>query len=79
MKRGDSDSPALHGRVNSDVSLDRIRGEYLEMPGLTLTEPQAQRLWGLDREACKSLLQALLQTGFLRRTVRGGYVRADVA
>ena len=29
--------------------LGRIRGEYLEMPGLKLTLAQAQRLWGLDQ------------------------------
>ena len=59
--------------------LDRVRGEYLEMPGLSLTERQAQRLWGLDHDTCKALLEALLETGFLRRTHQGGYVRADVA
>ena len=26
-----------------------VRAEYLEVPGLTLTRDQAQRLWGLDR------------------------------
>jgi hypothetical protein len=62
-----------------DDSLDRIRGEYLEMPGMSLTERQAQRLWGLDHDTCKALLEALLETGFLRRTHQGGYVRADVA
>jgi hypothetical protein len=30
--------------------LRRIRAEYLEMPGLRLTAPQAQRLFGLDSE-----------------------------
>jgi hypothetical protein len=50
MKRGDSDSPTFRGRATSDGSTDRVRGEYLEMPGLSLTEPQAQRLWG-DHEA----------------------------
>jgi hypothetical protein len=59
--------------------LERVRGEYLEMPGLSLTRTQAQRLWGLDPEACEALLDALLQAGFLRRTNQGGYVRADVA
>ena len=28
----------------------RVRGEFLEMPGLRLTRAQAQRLWGLDEE-----------------------------
>jgi hypothetical protein len=34
----------------------RIRGEYIEMPGLRLTVTQAQRLWGLDRTACETVL-----------------------
>lgn len=59
--------------------LTRVRGEYLEMPGLSLTQPQAQRLWGLERDACEALLEALRESGFLRRTNQGGYVRADVS
>jgi hypothetical protein len=31
-------------------ALRRVKGEYLEMPGLRLTPAQAQRLWGLDRD-----------------------------
>jgi hypothetical protein len=57
--------------------LDRIRGEYLEMPGLPLTERQAQRLWNLDSAAIRTLLQALLETRFIRRTREGRYVRND--
>lgn len=57
----------------------RVRGEYLEMPGLSLTQAQAQRLWGLNREACETLLDGLTEAGFLRRNARGRYVRADVA
>ena len=30
--------------------VQRIDGEYHEMPGLKLTEAQAQRLWGLDAD-----------------------------
>lgn len=58
--------------------LTRVRGEYLDMPGLSLTERQAQRLWGLEPTACEALLASLLQAGFLRRTHEGGYVRADI-
>ena len=32
--------------------LQRIQGEFVEMPGLRLTAAQAQRLWGLDRDVC---------------------------
>ena len=61
-----------------DGIVQRVRGEYLEMPGLSLTERQAQRLWHLDAEACQSLFKALVESGFLRQTPRGGYVRANV-
>ena len=59
--------------------LERVRGEYLEMPGLSLTEEQAQRLWGFDPTLCRALLDALAQTGFLHRTGSGAYVRGDNA
>ena len=57
--------------------VERVRAEYLEMPGLSLTEKQAQRLWHLEAEACRRLLSVLVESGFLRRTSHGGYVRAD--
>ena len=59
--------------------VERARGEYLEMPGLSLTEGQAQRLWHLEAEACHALFKALVESGFLRQTNRGGYIRADLA
>ena len=49
----------------------RIRGEYLEMPGLRVTACQAQRLFGLDATTCDEVLAGLLQSGFLSRTVDG--------
>jgi hypothetical protein len=55
----------------------RIRGEYLEMPGLSLTVPQAQRLWGLEPAFCHDLLNALVESGFLVRTDRGAFVHHD--
>ena len=54
----------------------RIECEYREMPGLVLTEAQAERLWGLDAAMCRAVLTALLERGFLRRTAAGTYVRA---
>jgi hypothetical protein len=62
-----------------DSIVQRVRSEYLEMPGLSLTERQAQRLWHLEPETCHSLFKALVESGFLRRTPRGGYVRANVS
>ena len=57
--------------------LQIIQGEYLEMPGLQLTKPQVQRLWGLDAATCDALLDALEGSRFLKRTDRDAYVLAD--
>jgi hypothetical protein len=62
-----------------DEVLQRIQGEFVEMPGLRLTGAQAQRLWGLDRDVCDALLGALVDARFLARTRDGSYVRLDGA
>jgi len=48
---------------SSDI--ERIRTEYVEMPGLVLTVPQAARLWGLSSRRSERLLSALVDSGFL--------------
>lgn len=58
--------------------LQMIRAEYLEIPGLSLTKRQAQRLWGLDAPTCDALLDEMVQTRFLRRTDSALYVRAGI-
>jgi len=55
----------------------RIQCEFNEMPGLTLTEAQARRLWNLDGHTCRLVLCSLLDRRFLRRTASGMYVRAS--
>jgi hypothetical protein len=55
--------------------LERIRGEYLEMPGLRLTPVQARRLWGLDLTECQDLLDDLVSSRFLKRSPDGAYQR----
>ena len=56
--------------------LQRIRAEYLEMPGLNLTAPQAQRMWGLDCATCETVLATLIEAKFLSRTRKGLFVMA---
>ena len=58
-----------------DEVLQRIQGEYVEMPGLRLTPAQAQRLWGLDRDVCDALLAALVDASFLSQTREGVFIR----
>ncbi|MBI1872352.1 MAG: hypothetical protein HYZ58_10620 [Acidobacteria bacterium] len=62
-----------------DQLLQRIQGEFREMPGLRLTPAQAQRLWGLDRARCDALLGALVDARFLARTHDGAFVRFDAS
>jgi hypothetical protein len=64
---------------DTDDVLRRVQGEFLEMPGLRLTEPQARRLWNLDQQSCESLLGALVEEKFLFRTRDGAFMRADHA
>lgn len=59
--------------ASDDQLLRRIRGEYLEMPGLCLTCEQAQRLWALDAPTCVRLLKSLVDAKFLQRTANGRY------
>jgi hypothetical protein len=61
----------------SDDVLRRVKGEFLEMPGLRLTEAQARRLWGLDQDACTALLGALVDANFLFRTRDGAFMRVE--
>ena len=63
--------------MDTEEALRRARREYLEMPGLRLTEPQARRLWGLDELSCALLLQTLVDAHFLFRTRDGAFMRAD--
>jgi hypothetical protein len=58
--------------------LRRVRAEYLEMPGLRLTAPQAQRLFGLDAETWEGILAALLDARFLSRTHTGMFAMAAI-
>jgi hypothetical protein len=51
-----------------------IKGEFTEMPGLCLTKPQMQKLWGLDQPLCDVLIEALLASDFLRVTAQGAYM-----
>ena len=56
---------------------DRVRGEFREMPGLTLTVAQARRLWSLDSTTCSAVLTELVEAGFLCRKADGAYGRAS--
>jgi hypothetical protein len=66
------------GRVGQvDHLLARVRAEFLEMPCLTLTLPQAMRLWHLDLAACRAVLGSLVRARFLVETRQGAFRRLE--
>ncbi len=46
------------------------------MPGLRLTPAQATRLWGLEDDACREVIDVLVAADYLRWTDRGAVTRA---
>jgi hypothetical protein len=56
-------------------TIDRLRAEFLEMPGLRLTAPQVQRLCGVERTMCTAALNALVDAKFLHMSADGTYAR----
>lgn len=63
--------------TNVHSLVERVRGEFNEMPGLQLTMEQASRLWGLDVPACRHVIEVLVDSSFLRWTPAGTVVRVE--
>jgi hypothetical protein len=61
-------------RTIEDV-LNRLRAEFLEMPGLRLTPEQVQRLCGIERTLCQLILDSLVNAKFLCVKPDGHYAR----
>ncbi len=66
-------TPAEPRHINEPL-VRRVRAEFMEMPGLSLTLEQAQRLWSLEQPTCEALLKSLTDSRFLHRTRRGLFV-----
>jgi len=58
-----------------EQALERIRAEFLEMPGMKLTIEQVQRLCGIDGSMCRVVLDSLVEAKFLYIKSDGTYVR----
>jgi hypothetical protein len=59
-----------------EEAVQRARAEYLEMPGLQLTVPQAARLWHLDLASSEGVLFRLVQSRFLVKNRHDAYARS---
>jgi muconolactone delta-isomerase len=56
-------------------AIERVKADYIEMPGLSLTTGQMRRLWQFDAEICDAVVDVLVATEFLRRRRDSSYVR----
>jgi hypothetical protein len=68
-------TPTPSGVATIDTLVERIRAEYIEQPGLRLTEAQASRLWRLDVSTTRYALAELTTAAFLSRSDDGRYAR----
>jgi len=65
--------------MQSPTLIERVRAEFLEMPGMQLSLAQAARLFGLDVAACKQVIDVLVNASFLRWTPAGTIARCETA
>jgi hypothetical protein len=62
--------------MDLEIVVSRIREEFREMPGLRLTPAQATKLWGLENDFCKAVIESLVAEAYLRWTRAGAITRA---
>ena len=72
----DPTTAATNASHEFDQALRRAQAEFLEMPGLQLTEAQAARLWCFDSALCTAVLTRLVESRFLIRTRNSSFARA---
>lgn len=63
--------------MSVDAVTRRVRAEFEEMPGLTLTELQAAKLFGIDQTVCRDVIGQLIDESYLRKTRSGSIIRGD--
>ncbi len=55
----------------------RVLAEFEEMPGMALTRRQAARLFGLEQDLCRIVIDALLDSAYLRESAAGIIMLGD--
>ena len=63
--------------MNVEAVARRVLAEFEEMPGLALTPRQASRLFGLDEDVCRIVLDTLVDLAYLRQTSAGTITLGD--
>lgn len=62
--------------MDVEMVTERVRAEFEEMPGMTLTMPQASKLFGIEHEICRTVVERLVTTSYLKWTHSGAVTRA---
>jgi hypothetical protein len=73
-----SDNSSHEERRNGtarEQALERIKAEFAYLGGLTLTQPQVNRLFHLQDGLGERVMEQLVGTGFLRRLPDGSFAR----
>jgi hypothetical protein len=70
-------SPAGSSGMLEDL-LHRVRAEFLEMPGLSVTRAQAGRLWALEPALCEAVLTTLVESNFLVESRNASFMRPSM-
>jgi hypothetical protein len=63
--------------MNVESVAQRVRAEFEEMPGMTLTVAQASKLFGLDNDLCRTVVERLVGSAYLRWTRSGCLTRRE--
>jgi DNA-binding IclR family transcriptional regulator len=63
--------------MNAETIARRVLSEFEEMPGMTLTLRQAARLFGLDQDFCREIMDTLIDSAYLRQTSGGTITLGD--
>ena len=66
-------SPDRRDPSSRELLLRRIRSEFVEMPCLRLTGPQARRLFHLTTDVCERVLATLVRDNVLICDIDGRY------
>lgn len=64
------------GKLSFAEAMQRVRAEFVEMPGLRVTPAQGARLWHFEKDFCEAVLSALVEARFLVRTRNSLFARA---
>lgn len=70
--QGTRDQKQVQRPVDPRV-VDRVRGEFREMPGFSPTLAQAARMFAIPADECVRVLTTLVREGFLRCAPDGQY------